>query len=227
MSEPERPGYEGGKAASPPHAERSRARKSVVSHGDTERVGEVVDELSERVERGLHMAKVALGPPAGALLDELIEKTDLPELRDGDALIEVAARLDREADLWRNLAMRSLAQITWVGKVTRVIGFCIVGVDLSLGVFGAFLAMFGGSGAFGRALLLALAAGIATVGAGAVAALIHGTTRTQRDVARSALARADVAEARLQRVGIALAWRGGDARLYQDALVRLERDIHS
>ena len=41
---------------------------------------------------------------------------------------------------------------------------------------------------------------------------------------RAALSRADVAELRLHRLGVALAWRKADAAKYAEALARLERE---
>ncbi len=187
--------------------------------------GEIADRVADRVGAGMSRAALALQTPENADVGELVKETDLPAIQGLDTVSELAARLDREADLWRNLAMREFSRQSWMSKVTQVVAIGVLVVEVALAVMAATSALFGGAGAASRALLFGVAGLVVTAGALVVAMVTSASARASRDVARSALARADLAELRLHRLGIALAWRTTTPELYQEALARLERDM--
>src|SRR5262249_7770692 len=63
------------------------------------RAGAVVRDGAKRVGAGIRRAQDAFAAPSGAELEGLLAGVDLPEIGgDGDALVGLAIRLDREAD---------------------------------------------------------------------------------------------------------------------------------
>ncbi len=191
----------------------------------TESAGEIADRVADRVEANVTRAALALQPPESADVGALVKETDLPALQGADTVSELAVRLDREADLWRNLAMREFSRQSWMSKVTQGVAIGVLVVDVGLAIMAGVSALFGGSAAASRSLLFGVAGFLVTAGAIVVAMVAASSAKVERDVARSALARADLAELRLHRLGIALAWRETTPELYQEALVRLERDM--
>jgi phosphoglycolate phosphatase-like HAD superfamily hydrolase len=136
----------------------------------------------------------------------------------------LALRLDREADLWRSVGLRELAQIGRTDRIGLVAAVVATLADLALAFVGGMTALFGAEGAVGRALLLLAAGFVATGGAAVVGLFTASNRKAQRARAAEALSRADLAELRLHRVGIALAVRKNDPAAYAAALERLERD---
>ena len=188
-----------------------------------ESASEVMGGLGHGLERGLDRAGAALATPDSADVTSLLASVDLPELASDGPLGQIALRLDREADLFRGVALRELARIGWVERIAQTMVVTAATCELAVAVVAVVLAVFGG-GAEGRLGLLALGAfivGMAGVGVAASAARMRiAHTRLADD----ALARARALEERLFRVGLTMEWRSAGPTLYQDALARLERD---
>lgn len=166
---------------------------------------------------GLREASAALRGPEGAEIEGLLSQTDLPDLSGEDPLRALAARLDREADLWRNLAFRELAQERWTNRIVQTVAVSVAAgafVAASLAVLGAML------GAHGRIPLLLTAVGLLVAGGLGTVAVVHTVRRSHREVLRNALARADLAELRLHRVAVALSARALDPGRAVEALER-------
>lgn len=188
------------------------------------RAGDVTD-IASRLGAGLERATRELAAEAGSDLEGLLGEADLPEIGRDDPLAAMALRLDREADLWRRLAMRALARSRAADRVAYLAaGVALLGA-VALGVVAGLGALFGVEDPGGRALLVAT--GVATVcaGAGCVVLLTRSVRRSQGEVRRAALARADLAELRLHRLGVVLALRDHDDDAARAALARLERDV--
>ncbi|MBI2393760.1 MAG: hypothetical protein HYV09_29585 [Deltaproteobacteria bacterium] len=179
--------------------------------------------IARSVGQGLRRAGRELDAPANADVAALIAEANLPEVAMDDALSSLARRLDREADLWRNLAIRELAHVGWANRIAHLAStLTIVGV-LVLAGFAAFESLFTASS--GRAVLLAVAAGILALGAVVATAASASVRRSQREVVRDALVRADLAELRLHRIAVAVAATRADTPAEKEAIARLERDV--
>jgi hypothetical protein len=175
--------------------------------------GGLVDLAKETAEHAWTGLERSL---AGADLAPLLPAADLPALPATGALGALAERLDREADLFRNVALRELARVAWVERVTHGVVVALAGCEVGVAAIAVVCALLGA--VEGRAPLLFLAAFVIAAGAAGVA-FAHAAAAT------AALGRARDVEDRIFRLGIALEWRAGDAALYQDALARLERDL--
>jgi hypothetical protein len=189
-----------------------------------EGAGNVMRSLGSGLGGGLERAGQALTTPEGADLTALLPAADLPELPAEGPLGALALRLDREADLFRGVALRELARIGWMERIaqTMVVGAAVC--EIAVAVCAVALAVFGGP-VDGRLALLFLAAAVVAI-AGVGAAWSASRMRAEHTrLADDALARARSLEERLFRVGLAMEWRAAGPTLYQDALARLERDV--
>lgn len=156
--------------------------------------------------------------------DRLVGRADLPELTGDDPVGALGVRLDREADLWRSLALGETARATFVGRVVLTTAiFAFIGT-VGLSIVGWAGAALGLGDAAARALLAGAGVLALAVGAGIVAWIGASIRAAHQRAARDAFARADLAELRLHRVAVVLALlRAGDGGA-RDALLRLERD---
>lgn len=186
------------------------------------RAGVVAGSVGDGLGEGLREAQKALAGPKGTDVEGLLGRTNLPGVEGEDALLDLARRLDHEADLWRNLAFRELANARWSHRMLHVVAGLEVVSAVTLAVLAGLGALFGSSA--DRGILLAVGAGVLAVGAGLFAGMMALVRRGQRETLREALARADLAELRLHRVAIALAGRQVAPELAGELLARLERD---
>jgi hypothetical protein len=183
------------------------------------------NKVAAKVGHGLRRAGRELEAPANADVAALINESNLPEIVEGDALASLAQRLDREADLWRNLAIRELAHVAWANRIAHLASsLAMVGVLVLAGI-GAFESLFAPSN--GRAALLGVSAAVLALGAGVATAASASVRRSQREVVRDALVRADLAELRLHRVAIAMAAVRAENAEARGAIARVERDAAS
>ena len=213
-----------------PKIARDEASKALdVAEHAAERLAEGTKDaarhLGRDVGRGLRAASHAFDEPAGTKIEGLISEANLPALAGDDPLAELAARLDREGDLWRNLALRELARHAWAGRLAQIVAVVAVLGDAALACIAAMGALFGGEHAHEKLALILGGVASLTVGAIVVAWVSASSQRTQRAVAAEALARADVVELRLHRIGVALAARKIDPERARESLARLERDV--
>lgn len=192
------------------------------------RVGGSVREGAGVVARGVGAgfarASGALDVPESASMEGLVGATDLPELGDGDALYDLGRRLDREADLFRGVALRAIARAQWADRIALGVALLCATGGAALAVVCGLGALFGSASAGARALLAFSSMGVLLLGALAVFLATLSTRNAQRTLAREALARADLAELRLSRVAALLALRVEDTVRFREALSRLERD---
>ncbi len=184
----------------------------------------LAQDVGNTVQTGLSGVSRELGAPAGADVAALIAEANLPEVAPEDALSSLARRLDREADLWRNLALRELAHVAWANRIAHLASVATMIGVLALATVAALLAFFGAA-APERSLLLAVGALVLVMGAGAALWLSSSVRKSQREVVRDALVRADLAELRLHRIAVAMAAMAATTDGARTALARLERDV--
>jgi preprotein translocase subunit SecE len=192
--------------------------------GLVELVQETTGDVIHGLGQGLERAGAALATPENADVTALLASVDLPELSSEGPLGAIATRLDREADLFRGVALRELARVGWVSRITQTMVVVMATCAVAVAACAVVVAVFGGmvDGRLGLLVLAAAVVGAAGVGVAASASRMR-TAHTQ--LAHDALARARVIEDRLFRVGLAMEWRSAGPTLYQDALARLERDV--
>jgi hypothetical protein len=210
---------EGARSAASSGAQHARRAASALS--STVRAG--AGQLADGVSRGAGRVGAAFEAPMDSEVGALLGDADLPELQ-GDPLEAIARRLDREADLWRELSLRALARAAWADRVaqTAAVGAWLVTVvTTAVALFGA---LFGGARSTQSLVLVLASIGCVLAGTGIVAWVSAGVRRTQGALAGAALERADLAELRLQRLGVVLALRTEDVSLFHRALARLESD---
>lgn len=126
------------------------------------------------------------------------ERTDMPGIGASDPLGDLAIRLDRQADFFRELAVDAMRPgVVRGAMIALVITLAVVTAGAGLAVLGR--AFFGSESTEGLEGLVELMAGMAAVGVatGLVGWLVE---RGRAGVAHEALARAEEAEARLCRV---------------------------
>jgi hypothetical protein len=202
---------------------REGASKTVIGLG---RIGEGVEHGLEGVGHGLsdvgRGAGAALAAPEAADLGPLLPATDLPAITSEGALGALATRLDREADLFRSVALRELARVGWLERVTQLTMIAAAVCEVIIAACAAAVAIFGGP-LEGRAGLFFLAATFVAMGAGGVVYAAARIRASHNDRADAALSRARSIEDRIFRVGLVMEWRSEGDTLYQDALARLER----
>lgn len=197
-------------------------------------VAPVAERMGAAFERGVSGVGRALEDPADGGGGELLRQADLPELDGGNPMSSLGLRLDREADLWRSVAMRQLARAAWMDRIaisTSVVS--MVGV-MVLAAIAAFRALFVSASSaalaiqgLGVALLLLVGALLVLVGSWRLTRAAAQIRAGQIAVAREALARADVGELRLQRLAVLLETRGADPESYRAALRQLETEIRA
>jgi hypothetical protein len=192
-------------------------------------VGAVIRGGAERVSahfgEGFDRAKAALESPAAPELEALYENTNLPQLVATDPINSLALRLDRESDLWRSLALRFLSRAAWADRITQGAGVLAGLGAVALAVIAGIGMLFGAGDVESRLGLMAGSLGALAVGAILVTWISGTIRRAQRDLAREAMLRADLAELRLHRVGALTALLQADPEAGKQALMRFERDV--
>ncbi|MRG92759.1 hypothetical protein [Polyangium spumosum] len=231
---PRRAGW--GKVAEVPESDAEPARR-VMDRGRTiardvgaaieGRVGPAADRAARAVKSGAGTALRALEDPTAAQVSEILAQADLPALAGEDPLSELALRLDREADLHRGIAMRQLARAAWMDRLGAIgVVVALVGIVVLASIAG-FRALFAPDGALHVSLLLGVGALLLLLGASATFRATSRIRGSQAQSAREALARADLAEARLHRVAALLALRELDPEAYAATIRDLERDMRA
>jgi hypothetical protein len=193
-------------------------------------VAPVANRLDAAVDRGVSSVGRALEDPGGGLASEVLKQADLPELSADTPLASLGVRLDREADLWRGVAMRQLARASWMERISvssTVIALVAVLILAAIAAFRALLT--GGTGATGGgvALLLCVGALLATAGCYLLSRVAWRIRHGQIEVAREALTRADLCELRLHRLAILLEVRVTDVDGYRASLKQLESELRA
>lgn len=182
------------------------------------RVGDAVRSSVGSVER-------ALDDPAKTLAAEMLEQANLPEIAGDDALASLGIRLDREADFWRSLAMRQLSRAAWMDRLAISSTVVLLVGVVVLASISAFRALVASDAAIQVTALLGVSALLLVIGAATIQRATTKVRQGQLDVARDALVRSDLAEARLHRLAALLEMRAADAEGYRIALRELESDM--
>jgi hypothetical protein len=189
------------------------------------RIAPVASRVGASVQAGIGRVEQALEEPGGEIGAEILERADLPELQGEAPLVSLAIRLDREADLWRKVALRQLERSAWAGRLAVMSAVVALVGELALAAIGGFRALFGGGLAAAPPLLLAVSAAILALGTFCAAWALGRARQSQLEIARSALARADLAEVRLHRVAALLELRVAHPERYVEALEALEGEL--
>jgi hypothetical protein len=190
-----------------------------------EHTREHVSRAASRIGEGLRRASDALVAPAAGDVEGLLSSADLPELDSPDPLNALSRRLDREADLWRALALRALARAGWADRFTQATAVLAALGCVALAVVAAVSGLFAPGNPGARSLLLLTGGAVLVAGSTVVAWSAAGVRRAQHSIARDANRRADLAELRLHRIGAILATRQLVPEQLPEALARLEHDV--
>jgi hypothetical protein len=185
----------------------------------------VAGRVGDAVRSGVGSVERALDDPAKTLAAEMLEQANLPEIAGDDPLVSLGIRLDREADFWRGLAMRQLTRAAWMDRLaisSNVV--LLVGVVL-LASISAFRALVASDAAIHVTILLGVSALLLVIGAVTIQRATAKVRQGQLDVAREALARSDLSEARLHRLAALIEMRASDQDGYRTALRELESDM--
>lgn len=186
----------------------------------------VADAVSAGVKKGIDKVGDALRvDDAPVVSDEVLTQADLPEITQGDALLSLARRLDREADFWRGVAMRQLARAAWTERlgVTSSILLLVGGVVLAS--IAGFRALFATKGGDSTAMLVGVGLGVLLASAVAVSSIASRLRRGQLEALRDATTRADLAERRIHHIAMLLELRANGRDGYVAALSDLEADV--
>lgn len=197
------------------------ARRAAGALTSTMRSG--AGQLADGVSRGAQRVGAAFEAPSDSEVGALIGGANLPEL-EGDPLDALARRLDREADLWRELSLRALARAAWADRVAQTAAVGAWLVTVATAVVGTVSALIGVARTWSASLTVLASLLSVLAGTALVAWVSAGVRRTQGALAGVAIERADLAELRLQRLAVVLALRTEDVSLYHRALARLEAD---
>jgi hypothetical protein len=205
-----------------------RARAAEVGASIEKKVAPVAERAARAFESGMSTASRALeDPTTSAMAAELRAEAELPELGGDDALASLAKRLDREADLFRGIAMRQLARAAWMDRLGITGSAISLAGVVVLAAIAGFRALFAPDGAELVAVLLGVGAALLLAGSMALGRTAARIRTGQAEAAREALGRADLAEARLHRVAALMEMRRADPEKFRAALGELERDIRT
>jgi hypothetical protein len=188
-------------------------------------VAPVADRVGNAIRSGVGSVERALDDPATSQSNELVEKANLPEISGDAPLVSLSTRLDREADFWRGISMRQLSRAAWMdrlsisGNVVLLVGIIV------LSAIAAFRAMFASDAALHVGALLGVAALLLIMGSITIQRATTKVRQGQLEVMREALARSDLAEARIHRLAALIEMRASDPEQYRTALRELEGDM--
>lgn len=188
-------------------------------------LGRASDAARSVVGEGLRGASKVLDDPRAGDIESLLKQGDLPGIEGERPLPELLRRLDAEADLWRGLAFRELAQTRATTRVLQIVSVVVVLGEIGLAAAAALGAAFGGSGTGARRSLLIGAGSVSLIVAlVAFAVIVQLARRGETAVMREAFARADLAELRLHRITLALASTQADPSRAAEVMQRLETE---
>ncbi len=208
-------------------AEKTKERARALAKDVSGRLGPAAESAGRVMRTGVNSVERALADPTAEAASEILAQADLPEISAQDPLLSLALRLDREADLYRGVAMRQLARAAWMDRLGAIASVvCLVGVVV-LASIAAFRALFALGDAISAIMLLGVAALLLLMGVFAVGRATSRIRGSQTQAAREALLRADLAEARLHRIAMVLALRESDEEAYNATLRVLEADTRS
>lgn len=195
--------------------ERVEAGASVVA----KRSKRAIDGAVSGVRGGIREAERRLGDEEKAW-NERADQAALPDVGGVTPMVDLAIRIDRESDYWRTFAVRNMRP--GAARNLAIAGAALaLASGLALGTLATLAAIFGSEGPAEASM--STAAGVALC---AVVASVLGVVSERGRVraAQEALARADHAERRLERVAAILALQQASEAKYVEALTRLERE---
>jgi hypothetical protein len=188
-------------------------------------IGPVADRVGDAVRSGVGTVERALDDPAKSLAAEMLEQAKLPEIAGEDSLMSLGIRLDREADFWRGLALRQLSRAAWMERLSISSTVVLLIGVVVLASIGAFRALVASDAAVQVVILLGVSALLLLLGAFSIQRATAKVRQGQLEVAREALTRSDLTEARLHRLAALLEMRVSDPEGYLTALRELEADM--
>jgi hypothetical protein len=204
---------------------RARAIAEEVGAAIKGGIAPVTDRVGSAMRSGLGSVEHALEDPTGAMHEELREQADLPEIEGEDPLASTGLRLDREADLWRGVAMRQLARAAWMDRLAITSAVVVLIGEIVLASVAGFRALFASEAVSAVSVLLGVGALLLIAGTTVISRAAGRVRESQLEVARGALARADLAELRLHRLAALMELRKTDRDAYLAALRGLEADV--
>lgn len=188
-------------------------------------IGPVADRVGDAVRSGVGTVERALDDPSKSLAAEMLEQAKLPEIAGEDSLASLGIRLDREADFWRGLALRQLSRAAWMERLSiSSTVVLLIGVVI-LASIGAFRALVASDAAVQVSILLGASAALLMLGAITIQRATSKIRQGQLEVAREALSRSDLSEARLHRLAALMEMRSSDPEGYRTTLRELEADM--
>ncbi len=187
----------------------------------------VTDRMGSAMRKGMGSVEHALEDPTHAMNDALMEQADLPAIDGEDPLSSTGLRLDREADLWRSVAMRQLARAAWMDRLAITSAVVVLIGEALLASIAGFRALFASEAVGAVSLLLGVGALLLIAGTVAISRAAGRVRESQLEVARGALARADLAELRLHRLAALMELRKTDRDTYLVALRGFEADVRN
>ncbi len=186
----------------------------------------VADAVSAGVKKGLGKVGDALRvDDAPVVSPELLTQADLPELGEGDPLLSLAKRLDREADFWRGVAMRQLGRAAWTERLGVSSSILLIVGGVVLASIAGFRALFATKGGDSTAMLVGVGLGVLLASAVAVSSIASRLRKGQLESVRDATNRADLAERRIHHIAMLLELRAAGREGYVAALADLESDV--
>ncbi|MBK9259063.1 MAG: hypothetical protein IPM54_04435 [Polyangiaceae bacterium] len=188
-------------------------------------VAPVADRVGSAIRSGVGSVERALDDPATSQANELVEKANLPEISGEAPLVSLSIRLDREADFWRGISMRQLSRAAWMDRLSITSNVVLLIGIVVLSAIAAFRAMFASDAALHVSALLGVAALLLVMGSLTIQRATAKVRQGQLDVMREALARSDLAEARIHRLAALIEMRVTDPEQYRTALRELEGDM--
>lgn len=214
----------------PPESEREPRKTARAVIGDMSTavqngLGPVASRVEDAVRSGVGSVEKALDDPGKNAAPEMHEQANLPEITRDDPLISLGARLDREADFWRGVAMRQLSRVAWMDRLSISSTVVLLIGVVVLASIGAFRALVASEAAVYVTALLGASTLLLILGAATIQRATAKVRQGQLEVTREALARSDLAEARLHRLAAILEMRASDQEGYRTALRELESDM--
>lgn len=203
----------------------ARAVMSEVGSAVQNGLAPVAGRVGDAVRSGVGSVEKALDDPTKSLTTEMLEQADLPEIAGADPLVSLGIRLDREADFWRALAMRQLARAAWMDRLSISSTVVLLVGVVVLASISAFRALVASDAAVQVTILLGVSALLLVIGAATIQRATTKVRQGQLEVARDALTRSDLAEARLHRLAALIEIRSADPDGYKTAVRELESDM--
>lgn len=204
-------------------ATESGETEAVRGPGLAERGAEALTAVAQTTARTVQLASAEvaqLRKEETEAWEDAVARAELPEPgRSADPLHDLVLRAHREAEFFRTLAVRSLKP--GPGRVLAILSGGIALVAGTITAIAAGIRAFFGEGIGEAAGIEALALAVVLGVAAGVGLLLERDARRRGE---AALAKAALAERRIERLAVVLALRSHDVARFADAVSRIERE---